>query len=132
MEKNILENELWNKLRINPGGLHLGELEVIPSLEQIRLTHKKIKPYIAIASITVKDEINSYSLTYPQLDRSLTINFSTAFPHTIESWADEFKSGYGVNAKILTSKATKIKLLKTPYWQQNGNKDIILRERLGL
>ena len=33
MEKNILENELWNKLRINPGGLHLGELEVIPSLE---------------------------------------------------------------------------------------------------
>ena len=65
----------------------------------------------------MKDEINSYSLTYPQLDRSLTINFSTAFPHTIESWADEFKSGYGVNTKILTSKATKIKLIKTPYWQ---------------
>jgi len=80
----------------------------------------------------VKDGISSYSITYPELDRTLTINFSTAFPYTIESWSDEYKSGYGVNAKILTSKATKIELINTPYWQQNGNKDLILRERLGL
>jgi hypothetical protein len=132
MEKNILENELWNKLRINPGGLPQGELEVIPSLEYIRVAHKKIKPFKAIASLTAQDGISSYTLTYPELDRTLTINFGTAFPHTIESWSEEFKSGFGTNAKILTSKATKIKLLKTPYWQQNGNKDIILRERLGL
>lgn len=132
MEKNILENELWNKLRINPIGLPQGELEVIPSLEYIRVAHKEIKPYKAIASLTEKDGISSYSLTYAKLDRILTINFSTAFPHTIESWSDEYKSGFGANAKILTSRATKIKLLKTPYWQQNGNKDQILRDHLGL
>lgn len=132
MEKNILENELWNKLRINPIGLPQGELEVIPSLEYIRVAHKEIKPYKAIASLTEKDGISSYSLTYAKLDRTLTINFSTAFPHTIESWSDEYKSGFGANAKILTSRATKIKLLKTPYWQQNGNKDQILRDHLGL
>ncbi|MBT8183043.1 MAG: septum formation inhibitor Maf, partial [Eudoraea sp.] len=132
MEKNILENELWNKLRINPNGLPLGELGIIPSLEYLRVAHKKIEPYKAIASIMEKDGISSYAITYPELDRTLTINFSTAFPYTIESWTDEFKSGYGTNAKILTSKATKINMLKTPYWRKNGNKDIFLREQLGL
>lgn len=132
MEKSILENELWNKLRINPKGLPLGEIEIIPSLEYIRVSHKRIKPHKAIASIAEKDGISSYSLTYPELDRTLTISFGTAFPYTIESWTDEFKSGYGANAKIMTSKATKINSLKAPYWQQNGNKDIFLREQLGL
>jgi len=132
MEKNILENELWNKLRINPNGLPQGELEVIPSFEYTRVAHKKIKAYKASASLTEKDGISSYSITYPELDRTLTINFSTAFPHTIESWTDEFKSGYGANAKMLISRATKIRRIKTPYWQQNGNKDIILRDSLGI
>ena len=132
MEKNILENELWNKLRINPNGLPLGELEIIPSLEYLRVAHKKIEPYKAVASVMEKDGISSYAITYPELDRTLTINFSTAFPHSIESWTDEFKSGYGSNAKILTSRATKISTIKTPYWRQNGNKDMILRDRLGI
>ncbi|MEP0134349.1 MAG: hypothetical protein ABJJ25_08980 [Eudoraea sp.] len=127
-----MENELWNKLRINPNGLPQGELEVIPSFEYTRVAHKKIKAYKASASLTEKDGISSYSITYPELDRTLTINFSTAFPHTIESWTDEFKSGYGANAKMLISRATKIRRIKTPYWQQNGNKDIILRDSLGI
>lgn len=132
IEKNILENELWNKIRINPDGLPQGELEIIPSLEYVRTSHEEIKPYKAIATLKEKDGISSYSITYPELDRTLIINFSTAFPFTIESWSDEFKSGYGANAKTLTSKATKISTIKTPYWRQNGNKDLILRDRLGI
>jgi hypothetical protein len=132
MKKNILENELWNKLRINPNGLPQGELEIIPSLEYIRMAHKEIKPYKAIALLTRSDGISSYSITYPELDRILSINFHTAFPHSIESWSDEFKSGFGSNAQILKSKATKIKLIKTPYWRHNANKDLILRDSLGL
>jgi hypothetical protein len=85
-----------------------------------------------MASIAEKDGISAYSLTFPELDRTLTINFRTTFPHTIESWTDEFKSGWGVNAKTMTSRATKINTIKVPYWQQNGNKDIFLREKLGL
>ncbi|MGB5385891.1 MAG: septum formation inhibitor Maf [Eudoraea sp.] len=132
MEKNILENELWNKLRINPNGLPQGELQIIPSLEYIRLTHKEIKPYKAMGSLTQKGEMSSYSVTYPELERTLIINFSTTFPYTIESWSDEFKSGFGANAKTLKSKATKIKTITTPYWRQNSNADIVLRESLGL
>jgi hypothetical protein len=132
IEKNILENELWNKLRINPAGLPQGELKVIPSLEYLQVAHKELKAYQAIATLSEKDEISSYSITYPELDRTLTINFNTSFPHSIEGWSDEFKSGFGPNAKLLSSSATKIKSLKTPYWQQNRNKDLFLREKLGL
>ena len=132
MKKDILENELWNKLRINPEGLPQGELEIIPSLEYIRMAHKEIKPYKALALLTSDEGISTYSITYTELNRILSINFSTDFPHTIESWSDEFKSGFGPNAQILKSKATKIKLIKTPYWRHNTNKDLILRDSLGL
>jgi hypothetical protein len=132
IKKDILENELWNKLRINPKGLPQGELKIIPSLEYIRMAHKEIKPYKAIAQLTSDEGISSYSITYPELERTLSINFSTDFPYSIESWSDEFKSGFGPNAQILKSKATKIKLIKSPYWRHNTNKDLFLRDSLGL
>nr|WP_299067578.1 septum formation inhibitor Maf [uncultured Allomuricauda sp.] len=132
LEKNILENEIWTKIRIHPQNLPVGDLKLIPSLEYIRLRHKEIKAYSAKATLVSKGDISSYTLTYPDLERSLTINFTTEFPHTIESWSEEFKSGFGPKAKMMTTKATKLKSLKTPYWGQNGNEDLILRDSLGL
>lgn len=132
LEKAILENELWNLIRINPAHLPEGDLDIIPSLEYIRLSHKDLKPYKAKATLTMKSNINSYEITYPELERTLTINFSADFPYTIEGWSDSFKGGYGPNAQILTSKAKKIKTIKTPYWEQNHNKDLYLRDSLGL
>ncbi|KQC29294.1 hypothetical protein [Flagellimonas eckloniae] len=132
LEKNILENEIWTKIRIHPEDLPVGDLKLIPSLEYIRLRHKEIKAYNAKATLVSKRDISSYTLNYPDLERSLTINFTTEFPHTIESWSEEFKSGFGPKAKMMTTKATKLKSLKTPYWGQNGNEDLILRDSLGL
>ena len=132
LEKTVLENELWNKIRISPETLPVGDLKIIPSLEFIRLSHKELKEYESTASLNSKDGISTYQITYPELERTLTINFTTAFPYTIENWSDTFKSGFGENAKSMTSTATKIKSLKTPYWRQNGNKDLPLRDSLGL
>lgn len=132
LEKTILENEIWNKIRIDPAGLPVGDFEVMPSLEYIRLSHKDLKGYRATLSLTKAEGISTYEITYPELERSLKINFSTNFPHVIESWSETAKSGFGANAKSLTSTATKMKTLKTPYWQQNGNKDLALRDSLGL
>ncbi|MDC6364469.1 MULTISPECIES: septum formation inhibitor Maf [Flavobacteriaceae] len=132
MEKNLLEDEIWAKIRINPQDLPIGNLKIIPSLEYTRLRHKPIKAYDAITSLNSKNGLNSYTITYPELERALTINFSADFPHTIESWTEDFKSGFGPNAKIMTTKATRLKSLKTPYWGQNGNEDLILRDSLGL
>ncbi len=132
LDKAILENEIWTKVRIDPTDLPTGELEVIPALEFIRLGHKELKAYQAMGSISEKDGITTYILTYPDLERTLTINFTTDFPYSIESWTEEFKSGFGPNAKLLTTKATKLKRMKTAYWGQNSNEDLILRDSLGL
>ncbi len=132
LEKAVLENELWNKIRISPNHLPVGEVQIIPSLEYIRLRHAEIKAYKATATINTDGDMRSYTLVYPELERTLTINFTTAFPHTIESWSETGKSGFGPNAKAMTSTATKIKRIKSAYWGQNGNDDIYLRDSLGL
>ncbi|WP_394972299.1 septum formation inhibitor Maf [uncultured Croceitalea sp.] len=132
LDKAILENEIWNKIRINPKDLPTGELKIIPSLEYFRTKHQDIKALPAQASLTNANGISSYTIDYGTGVRKLTINFTTEFPHTIESWAEEFRSGYGANAKTLTSTGTKLKSIKTPYWRQNSNKFISLRDSLGL
>lgn len=132
LEKTTLEDELWNKIRINPEELPQGSLEIIPSMEYIRLSHKELKPYTSNVSLTKKDDLKTYQITYPELQRTLKINFSSTFPYTIESWSDSFKSGFGPNAKIMTSRATKMKLIKSPYWQKNSNEFLPLRDSLGL
>ncbi len=132
LDKAVLENEIWNKIRINPENLPQGNFNMIPSLEFSRLTHKELKSYSATASLTNNGKQQIYEVNYPELKRTLKINFSTQFPYTIESWSDSFTSGYGANAKTLTSTGTKIKTLNTPYWRQNGNKDLYLRDSLGI
>ncbi|WP_430907560.1 septum formation inhibitor Maf [Maribacter sp. 2-571] len=132
LEKAVLENELWNKIRISPEKLPLGSITAVPSLEYIRLSHKPLKSYEATTTLTTSEGISSYSITYPELKRSLKINFTEAFPHTIESWSETFISGYGANAKELTSKGTKIERIKSPYWQKNSNRFVSLRDSLGL
>ena len=128
LEKSILENELWTKLRIDPKSLPTGKLNIIPSFEYTRLKHNKIKAYAAEATLTA----NTYTLYYPELKRTLAMNFNPNFPHDILSWEETFKSGYGANAKTLTTKATKLKTIKSPYWQKNSNKDDGLRQTLQL
>lgn len=126
LEKTILENELWTKLRINPKSLPTGHLKIIPSFEYTRLKHKTIKAYQANATLTE----NTYSINYPELERTLTITFNPNFPHDIVSWEETFKSGFGNNAKVLTTKATKLKTIKSSYWQKKSIKDEVLRETL--
>lgn len=132
LDKAILENEIWNKIRINPSNLPIGEISIIPSLEFFRIKHQDIAALNAIASLKEKNGISSYTINYGEDIRKLTINFTSNFPYTIESWKEEFKSGFSANAKTLTSTATKLKSLKTPYWRQNSNKFIGLRDSLGL
>lgn len=132
LSKANLENEIWNKIRLDPNNLPTGDFEMIPSLEYIRLIHKELKAYKAVASLNAVDDYMTYEITYPEFERTLKINFSADFPHTIESWTDTYKDGFGQNAKKLVSKATIINRIKTAYWEQNSNKDLSLRDSLGL
>ena len=120
LEKAILENELWVQLRVDPKSSPTGNLQIIPSFEYTRLRHKPIKAFDATASLTD----NSYTITYPELNRTLTINFNSIFPFDIWSWEE-------TNGN-LTTNATKLKTIKSAYWNKNSNKDEILRDTLQL
>ncbi|WP_203258154.1 septum formation inhibitor Maf [Hyunsoonleella ulvae] len=124
LDKTILENELWTQLRINPKSLPTGNISVIPSFEFTRMKHVKIKPYQAMAKTTE----NSYTLTYKDLNRTLVINYNPKFPYDILSWEETFKSG----SKTMKTKATKLKTITSPYWQQNNNASEVLRDTLQL
>jgi len=128
LNKNILENELWTQLRLDPKRLPTGNLKVIPSMEFVRLKHIKLKAYDALGIIS--DDI--YTITYPELDRSLSIKFNPEFPYEILSWQETYKDGYGTNAKVLTTSATKLKSIKSPYWSKNSNANESLRKTLQL
>jgi hypothetical protein len=132
LEKSPLEDEIWTQIRIEPGNLPVGNFKMLPSLEYIRLGHQEIKAYNTNATLSEEDTLTSYVLSYPELERTVRIQFLTAFPHTIESWSESYKSGFGPDAKMMHSTAKRIKTLKTAYWQKNGNKDVILRDSLGL
>ncbi|MFS4468439.1 septum formation inhibitor Maf [Maribacter sp. 2210JD10-5] len=132
IKKAVLENEIWNKIRIDPNNLPVGAIEIVPSLEYARLSHKKLAPYSAKAALTDNGNMSTYEISYPELNRTLKINFTKKFPHTIESWEETYKDGFGPNAKVLTSKGTKNKSIKTAYWGQNSNSDLYLRDSLGL
>lgn len=128
LKKSVLENELWTQLRINPKSLPTGELKIIPAFEFIRLKHIPVRAYKANATLTN----NIYSLHYPHLNRTLSIQFNEAFPYEILGWEESFKSGFGANAKALTTKASRLKIIKSPYWEKNSNKDKDLRVSLFL
>lgn len=128
LKKTVLENELWTQLRIDPKSLPIGNLNIIPSLEYSRLKHIQLKAYNAKATLSN----NTYSLNYPELNRTLSIQFNPNFPHNILGWEETFKSGFGKNAKTLTTKATKLKHIKSAYWGQNSNKYEALRDTLQL
>ena len=83
-------------------------------------------------SLKQGDSLSSFKVVYPELQRDLVIYFSSDFPYEIEKWEETARSGFGEDAKTLTTTATKLKRIKTAYWQQNQTKHEVLRDSLGL
>lgn len=132
LDKVALENEIWTRIRINPENLPVGELEMLPALDYLRLLHKPVKAYRVSARLQQNGDHYDYRLVYPELDRILEITFTADFPHSIESWEETYPSGFGSSARRLRTKATKINSIKTPYWRKNGIEDVSLRDTLGI
>jgi len=128
LKKEILENELWNILRIDPKKLPVGNIKIIPSFEFLALNHQKIKAYKAETALEENTRFLKYSIYYPSLERRLIINATKEFPYTIESWEETISKG---EEKLIT-KAIKIKTILSKYWNKNGATDTKERKELGL
>lgn len=125
-DKMLLEDELFNLIRIDPDHIPLGKIKILPGLFFTRLKHENLKPIEVTLSRVAGDEETVYTLQYPQ--RLLTIRVAKAFPFKILGWEEEFMEG---NKKMYT-KATLDKTLYTDYWRKNKNEHSPLRDSLGL
>ncbi len=132
LPKTTLEDELWARLRLDPERLPTGEDSLIPSLEYLRLRHQPLQAYQANLTLSEPGEVRTYTIAYPELNRTLELHFEGTFPYTIVGWSETYPSGFGPGAPLLTSTARLIRKLNTAYWRQNSNKDLILRDSLGL
>ncbi|WP_458626033.1 septum formation inhibitor Maf [Winogradskyella sp. PC D3.3] len=128
IEKALTENELWAKLRIDPTRLPVGEIEIIPALEYLRLYHEDFKPYKAFARL----QNDSYTLAYQDLNRTLKINFNPNFPYDILGWEETTSYEVDGSEHPLTTKASKLETLKSDYWNKKSNADLNLRDTLKL
>ncbi|TXD50124.1 septum formation inhibitor Maf [Polaribacter sp. IC073] len=128
LEKAVLENELWNQLRISPENLPVGKLEIVPSFEFLALNHQEIKGYNAEASLKKEGNFMVYTINYPELKRTLAIKTTKDFPFTIESWEETIIS----RGKTLTTTAEKMNTILSAYWSKNGVADVEERKELGL
>jgi uncharacterized protein YaaQ len=128
IKSELTENGIWNKLRLFPGKIQTGELQMIPSLEYLRLFNLPVEAYQANVS---QEKITSQMVTkieYVDLKRALTITQDAQFPYSIESWEETWTK----QDSSYTTKATKIKQIRIDYWNKNQNKHHFLRDTLQL
>ncbi len=132
---NLLEDEIWAKLRLTPDQLPVGELEIIPGSFISRLLHVPLKAEKARASWMELDSkrgpnIRGYRLEYLSgYQRTLTIWFERDLPHGLVSWDDTY-SEFG--KPPLTTHAERTSTLMSDYWAHHLNADRPLRQKLDL
>jgi hypothetical protein len=126
----LLEDELWNRIRINPSTLPQGKSSVIPGLLWQRLSHTPIQEEEAVLNLSKADTFfikdssaQLYTIHYTKAQRTLQIYFEPAFPHQILGWQESYPDGFGTNKKMLTTKAIRKKTIWLDYWKHNAVAD---------
>lgn len=137
LDKAILEDELFNRIRLSPKTLPLGKIKVIPSTQIARLKHLD---YTVVNAVAYLEEYNGadfdaeslmvYSVNFPALDRKLEIVFEEKSPYKIEGWIDSYPSTF--DQKVRKTIAKKTHERYSPYWKENSLSNMNLRESLGL
>lgn len=125
-DKVLLEDELFNLIRLDPDHIPLGNIKILPGLFFTRLKHENLKPVEATLSKADKGNETLYSIQFEE--RLLSIRVANVFPHKILGWEEEFVEG----GKKMYTKATLDKTLYTDYWRKNKNEHSGLRDSLGL
>lgn len=133
VNKMVLEDAIWNQIRIDPKLIPEGEQRLIPSAHYLRFAHKKVKGYdanIVRSRYKEKDmqgeDLVQLRISYPSLNRELSIIYESNFPFKIVGWK-ESRNSWG---KKMTTVARIKGELKSDYWSQNKNQDAHLKDSL--
>jgi hypothetical protein len=122
---DLLEDELWTRIRIRPESIPTGTVRVIPSGFHQRLLHQAASAKTATIRTDTVGDHRQLVLTYPDQNRQLSISFASQFPHHILEWT-ETENGRTV------SKGKLKKSMQSAYWQENSPDFENLRDTLGL
>lgn len=117
----LLEDELWNLIRLNPDNLPTGEQQLIPSTLFLRFNHHEVQVVDAQLNLNQKNGSSFYEINYNKPEpRTITIEFETAFPHTILGWEEEYEDiAWNSEREVLKTKATIKKSIRLDYWNKN-------------
>jgi len=132
LDNTLLEDEIWNTIRLNPDDLPTGEIQVIPGTLFQRLRHVSWTVQDAVAErkpVEGNSDQMAYIITYPEYERRFTIHYEKVFPHGIQSWEDTYSAGSRGQA---TTRATVNKRIMLDYWTKNQAADMVWRKELGL
>ncbi len=134
----FLEDELWNRIRINPSTLPQGKVSLLPGLLWQRLSHSGMQKEEAVLSLSKADtffiqDISAlcYTIHYPAAQRTLQIYFENDFPHRILAWQETYPDGFD-NKRMLTTKAVLKKTIWLDYWKHNTMADSTYLDSLQL
>lgn len=139
----LLEEELWNRIRLNPAGLPTGNIQIIPGTAYARLQHLPLQPEAATASLTAAPPgsvagsptpLQTYTVAYAGAKQhTLRIHFEQVFPYRITGWEESYLDGPGsATPRLLTTRATRRRRIMLDYWRTHGNADAGWRDSLGL
>ena len=126
----MAEDELFNRIRLNPDLVTTGSQLLIPSLIFQRFAHVPLKP--ENAEITKRDLGSNQAeieVNYAGIGRKLTIRYQQFFPFEIISFEEVWTKENG-KSEITTATRTTMKMLD--YWNQNEKVFEPLRKELGL
>jgi hypothetical protein len=126
----MLEDDLWNLLRINPKYIPQGNVDLLPSLIYLRFNHLPITTVEAnIKTVSNGPQLEKLVINYPLLKRSLEIEYETSFPFEILGWKEIVITKDGIT-EISTAKRKGFSVVD--YWNRNTNADEFLRKELNL
>ncbi len=133
----LLEDELFNRIRMNPAGLPSGKIKLLPGTMVARLLHKDFQPMeaeISMAPYTGKEFSGSAlqvcRVVYPALERTLEIVFEKEAPYLIAGWKDTYPSMF--DKQMRSTVARRTNTLLDAYWSHNALSDQPMRKALGL
>ncbi len=125
VKTDLLEDEIWTLIRLNPESLARRKAAVLPSVSYARFRHKPMLPATADISIEAGERESVLHLVYSTIPRQLHIRFETPFPHRILGWEETLEGK-------MMSKGTLKKTILDVYWQHNDNASAALRDTLEL
>ena len=133
----LLEDEMMNRIRMNPDMLPLGKMQLLPSASTLRLLHLPAQAVEASASMNTYtgtdiegEHLKVYTISFPDLKRTLEIVFQSEEPYIIEGWIDAYPSMF--DKQIRKTVAQRKETIMSPYWQKNSPEDAEMRAKLGL